>query len=126
MNETEIINYVKDIDFEHNVKLLLLCLLTIYAVISWYYWSDRKPEMLYQWYIKKISLTISKVWFAVGGLWVFLLLRPVSFNVILRPILVLYMVAALVYGFSLFLGTGEKIKQFFTGEGFHRDKNENN
>lgn len=122
MNTTEIINYSKDIDFEYNMKFIVLALLSIYALFGLWYIKSREPQYLYQFYVYKIINVFSICYITILPLWVFFLSRNVPIDVILRPMVVFYSVIVIIAAFSLFVFGGEKIKEFFTGEGFYRNR----
>jgi hypothetical protein len=121
-NATELINYAKDLDFEYNIKLLLLIIITVYAIVNVWYWKNTEVEYLYQHYLKQITLILSKVWFIALPLWVLFLSRTVALDVILQPLIVFYGVAGLLFMVLIYLFGAEYIKKFFTGETFYRNR----
>lgn len=121
-NITEAIQIAKDIEFEYNIKLILLIGSIVYALIGYFTWKDKEPQFLYEYYIKHIIVNICRTYLFAVPLWTFLLVRTVSYDVLLRVMVVFYSIAVIVSVFSVFVFYGEKIKMFFTGEGFWRGK----
>lgn len=122
MNSTELINYTLDQQFAYDIKLYLLLIFAIYALWGLWYFKDYQPQYLYQWYFQIITRVVAKVYFAILPLWLFFLSRTVPIDVILQPTLIFYGVAGMLFIAFLFLIGGEKIKKFFTGEGFYRNR----
>ena len=123
MNQTEALNYAIDLQVDYNIKLLWLVLFTLYSIFVFWYWNRTEVEYLAQHYIKGISLVLAKVWFVALPLWLMFITRSVPIDVMLRPLLVLYGLAGILFMFYLFIYGGEKIKEFFSGEKFIRGKN---
>lgn len=122
MNVTDTINYTKDIDFEYNTKLILLFLLAIYAIFGLWWVHRLEIKYLHQYYLQHFIYLICCCYIAVLPLWIFFLSRNVPIDVILKPMIVVYSSAGLLGIISLFIFGGEKIKLFFTGEGFYRNR----
>ena len=123
-NETiEAINYVKDIDFEYNIKLITLLLMAGFCLLSiWYFRNRFEVNNLAGYFVKEIIEKSSWTFLVTSPLWVSFLARTVDYDVIIRFIMFLYGLGFVVGMFWFFTYGSEKIYNFFTGKSFY-DKN---
>ena len=123
MNSTELINHMLDQQYAYDMKLYLLILFTCYSLYALWFFSKYEPKMLWQWHFQQITEVLCKAWMFAGlPLWILFLGREVPLDVIIRPMMAVYLVAGVLFGVFVFLYGGEKIKEFFTGEGFYRKR----
>jgi hypothetical protein len=79
-------------------------------------------EYLYQYYVKLIVEIFAKVYITILPLWVFLLSRGVTLNVFFKTMVSFYFIIGVLAIMFTYIYGGEKIKEFFTGEKFWRNK----
>jgi len=101
------INLIKDIDFEYNIKLILILTFYVYAILMLYL-SFRIQLDWFWWKIVKILFRV------VGWSWIFflplfwlLLLRTVSFEVVYLYMIGYYTIAIGVITILFMLGFAE-------------------
>jgi len=105
----EEINYIKDIDIDFNIKLLLLCSFVVTALVLYYFKSKIKRnnylnDMMY--YFMNVSWVVILLFFPMYS---FLLLRSVDISIIMN----------LVFGvYSVILGCGTIIILWWGGNAF--------
>lgn len=94
----EQINYVKDIEFEYNIKLIILGLLFIYSLGAFYLASKWESE---KYYSKIVKIYLLKIPFGIllffYPLLTLFLLRQVSYETF-------YMLMVAFYGYALVIG----------------------
>ena len=112
VNETtlDIVNHAKDLEFEYNIKLLIIITLYVYAIVMlWLSWLSFKVDLDWFWW------TILRIIFRVVGLaWIFflplfylMLLRNVSFEVLYLYMVGVYTIAISVVTILFFFGFAE-------------------
>ncbi len=111
-----LINYAKDIDFEYNIKIILICTMYAYAILMLY--LSFKVDL--DWFWWKIVKVLFRV---VGWAWIFflplfwlLLLRTASFEIIY-----LYLVGFYTIALSVFVGLSFLMGAEFIGRMFGFD-----
>jgi len=91
----EMINYLKDVEFEYNIKLMLLGLLLLYSIAAFWLASKWETE---KYYAKIIKIYLFKIPFGVilffYPLLTLFLLRAVSYETF-------YMLMITFYGYAL-------------------------
>ena len=105
LNETEIINYIKDVEYDYNMKLILLSLISIYLIVGLAHLRKKEIKYYYQFIIKRVVQSISFVWFIFLPLYVTMLYRTISYESMLLTMLGVYgLLIALFPLFTLFFG----------------------
>ena len=94
----EKINYVKDIDFEYNIKLILIVLLLVFSVLTFYISKKIDTSDSVNDTFQKIIMSISGLFIISSFLSPFLLLRTV-------PIELLLTLSFVGYGILFSMGT---------------------
>lgn len=105
-NETiTLINYTKDLDFEYNIKLLLLGLLFVYSVagmyISYKWKSDKYAVKIFKNLLMRLPSVVYLFFFPLFSIY---LLRGVSWEVFYTLMIVFYTYSLVVTTISLKLG----------------------
>ena len=108
-NETiTLINYTKDLDFEYNIKLLLLGLLFVYSVagmyISYKWKSDKYAVKIFKNLLMRLPSVVYLFFFPLFSIY---LLRGVSWEVFYTLMIVFYTYSLVVTTISLKLGLME-------------------
>lgn len=117
----EIIEFSKDIDIEQNIKACILILFAIYSVVIIIAMKRIEPNTTFKDLIKSLLPIGAWLYLAFSPLFIFLMLRPVSYDFLLASIISLYTVTLLtgavlilVYGkdkFFEYLGITPKSKK---------------
>lgn len=116
----ETINYIKDIEFEYNIKILTLASLVVFSILCiWYFENRFQINTLAQYYLKMVLTKSSWTFFIASPLWIGFLARTVQYDIILRFLMFIYGLAFSVGFILAFAYGGEKIYNFFTGRSFH-------
>ena len=115
----ETINYVKDVEFEYNIKLLTLLSLVAFSLASiWFFKNRFKVNTLASYYVKVIIEKSAWTFLVTTPLWIAFLARTVQYDIMIRFIMFIYGIGFLVGFFWVFVYGGEKIYNFFTGKTF--------
>ena len=115
VNETtiDIVNHAKDLEFEYNIKLLIIITLYVYAIVM--LWMSFKVDLDWFWW------TILRIIFRVVGLaWIFflplfyiLLLSSASYEILYLYMIGIYTVAISVVTLLFFFGFAEFALRIF-------------
>ena len=117
------VNYAFDIQYDYNIKLFLLFTFLAISIFTLLYMQEYEVKYLYQYYIKYFAQIFAIVYLVAFPLWIFFLQRTVAIDAILQPMLIVYGGIMIIGLFMFYLFGIEKIKEFFTGDGFYRGKN---
>lgn len=116
----ETINYVKDIEYEYNIKLITLLSLVIFSLLGiWYFNNKFKVDSLAHYYLKFIITKVCWTFFIASPLWISFLSRTVSYDIFIRFLMFIYGLGFVVGFILAFTYGGERIYNFFTGKTFY-------
>ena len=118
----EKINYVKDIDMDYNIKLILICLVLLFSIACLFLSKkiDRSDAMNDTFY--KIIVSISSLFILFSFLTPFLLLRTVPVDLLLKLTFVAYSIFISMGLLYWLYWSGKTLLSKFFGVKFNSEK----
>lgn len=110
-NETiELVNYTKDIEFEYNIKFILMVLIiSISIFLLWYSEKKIQKDTHLNQTIFYLIKTFSIMALAFSPLYTFLLLRSVEIHIVLNYILIIYTLFIIIIMLFVFWWSAQKL-----------------
>lgn len=119
------INYAKDVDYEWNIKLLLLLFFLVIALVSLYIGYKDNYDTEARSFFNILLLCFGWLTLFFSPLYVFFLLRAVSLNIIMNYIFLFYLVIVSGSVLLILLYLGEKFISYLFGTSFVDKKYKN-